>query len=102
MQKIIRHNVQLLGEAPSTIERAANAQWPLVEDVGIDHGGADIFVAEEFLDGANVVAVFEEMGGERVAEGVATGLFINTGQLDGLFDGTLQNRLMQVMTANVT
>jgi hypothetical protein len=28
----------------------------------------DVFVAEQLLDGANVVAVFEQVGGEGVAE----------------------------------
>ena len=30
-----------------------------LEDVGVDHGGFDVFVAEEFLDGADVVAVLQ-------------------------------------------
>ena len=34
-------------------------------------GGADIAEAEELLDGADVVAVFEQVGGEGKAEGVA-------------------------------
>lgn len=39
--------------------------------MGVDHGGFDVAVAEEFLDGADVVAVFDEVGGEGMAEGVA-------------------------------
>ena len=44
-----------------------------VQNVGVDHGGRDVPVAEEFLDGAYVVAVLEEVGGKGVAEGVARG-----------------------------
>jgi len=40
--------------------------------VGVDHGGAHILVAEQFLDGADVVAILEEVGGKRMAEGVGT------------------------------
>ena len=29
-----------------------------VEDVGVDHGGGDVAVAEELLDGTDVAAVF--------------------------------------------
>ena len=39
-------------------------------DVGVDLGGEDGFVAEHFLDDAEVGAVFDEVGGEGVAEGV--------------------------------
>ncbi len=30
-----------------------------VEDVGVDHGGADAAVAEELLNGADVITVFQ-------------------------------------------
>ena len=39
-------------------------------DVGVDLGGGDVGVAEEFLDDAEVGAAGEEVGGEGVAEGV--------------------------------
>jgi hypothetical protein len=32
----------------------------------IDHGGADMFVAEQFLYGTNVIATFQEMGRKAV------------------------------------
>ena len=38
--------------------------------MGVDHGGFDDFVSEEFLYGADVVAVLEEVGGKTVSEGV--------------------------------
>jgi hypothetical protein len=43
------------------------AKGAAVEDVGVDLGGADVLVAEELLDGADVVAGLEEMGREAVA-----------------------------------
>ena len=51
-----------------------------MEDVGIYLGGGDVRVAEEFLDGADVVTGFEEVGGEGVAEGVATEGFGDAGE----------------------
>jgi len=36
--------------------------------MSIDHSGFDVFVTQKFLDGADVVAVLEQMGGEGVAE----------------------------------
>jgi hypothetical protein len=37
----------------------------------VDHRRGDVAVTEQFLDGANVVAVFEKMRRERVTKGVA-------------------------------
>lgn len=57
--------------ASQRVEGAADAAGAEAEDVGVDHGGGDVAVAEELLDGADVVAALEEVGGEGVAEGVA-------------------------------
>ena len=54
------------------VEGAADAERPGVEDVGIDHRGPDIVVAEEFLDGADVLAGFEEVRCEAVAQRLNT------------------------------
>ena len=37
---------------------------PFVKDMRVDHRGADVFVAEQLLDGPDVVTGFEQMGGE--------------------------------------
>ncbi len=42
----------------SVVEGAADGASAFVEHVRINHGGADIAVAEQLLDGADVVAVF--------------------------------------------
>lgn len=39
-------------------------------EVEVDFGGGDGFVAEHLLDGAQVGAPFEKVGGEAVAQGV--------------------------------
>jgi len=48
-------------------------------DVGVNFGGGDAGVAEEFLDEADVDAVFEKVGGERMAEGMDAGGFFDSG-----------------------
>ena len=55
------------------VERAFDAAAGLGEDVGIDLSGGDVGVAEEFLDGADIVAGFEEVGGEGVATRLVEG-----------------------------
>jgi hypothetical protein len=38
------------------IQRAAHRPAAALEDVGVDHGGADVFMPEEFLDSADIIA----------------------------------------------
>ena len=38
--------------------------------VGVDHGGFEACVAEQFLNDPDIVVRLQEMGGEGVAEGV--------------------------------
>lgn len=55
------------------VRRAAHAVAAAVEHVGVDHGGLDVVVAEELLDSPDVIAVGEQVGGERSAESVKGG-----------------------------
>ena len=87
------------GEEEHAVEGAADAEAASVEDVGVDHGGGDVGVAEELLDGADVVAALEEVGGEGVADGVAAGAFGEAGGEDGVVDGALEDRLVEVVAA---
>ena len=68
-----------------------------IKNVGVDHGDFDVFVAEEFLDGADVVAVLEEVGGEGVAEGVAADAFGEVGGSDGLFECFLESAFVEMV-----
>jgi hypothetical protein len=84
------------------IERAAYAQTAAVEHVGVDHRGFDIAMAEKLLDGADVVAILQQMGGEAVAESVTGDAFGEGGQVRGLVDGALEPGGTKVVTADVT
>jgi len=75
---------------PSIIQWAFDRHSPALEHMGVDHSGTDILVAEQFLDGANVAAVLEEVGGEGVSEGVATDAFFDACFLSSHFDRALQ------------
>ena len=52
---------------------------------------------EEFLDGSDVMAVFQEMGRERVPEGVGAAALGNARLPDRIFHGALEDRLVQVV-----
>ena len=54
------------------IEGAADSEGSPIDHVGIDHRRAEIFVAEEVLDGADIVIVFEKMGCEAVTESMGS------------------------------
>ena len=42
-----------------SVGRAADAEWATVQHMGVDHGGSDVVVAEQFLNRADVMATFE-------------------------------------------
>ena len=56
------------GEDP--VAGAAHRGRATVEDVRMDHRRGDVAVPEEFLNRADVVPVFEQVGRERVPNGV--------------------------------
>ncbi len=57
-------------------------------------------MAEKLQDGTNIVAVFDEMGGEGVAEGVAGVGFGEAGLGNGGFDGPLQRFFAEMVAAD--
>ncbi len=64
--KVCRPGKQDAQRGLEEIERAAHRFLTILEHMPIDHGGADIFVAEQFLYGTNVIATFQEMGRKAV------------------------------------
>ena len=42
----------------------------MLQNMSIDHGGLDIFVAEQFLHGADVIAILEQLSGKTMAKGM--------------------------------
>ena len=41
---------------------------PCCKTMGVDHGGTDVRVSQQGLDGANVRTALQEMSGEAVSE----------------------------------
>ena len=46
------------------VDRAAHSGWSTVQDVGVDHRRTDIAMAEQVLDGPDVVTILEQVRGE--------------------------------------
>jgi hypothetical protein len=49
------------------VGRAADTKGPEFQNMGVDHCGGDVCVAEEFLDGPDVLPVLEKVRCERMA-----------------------------------
>src|SRR2546425_506667 len=79
------------------VEGAADATATAVEDMGVDHGGGDVAVAEQLLDGSDVVAALQKVGRKRMAQGVAARGLGDAGLAYGNLDEPLQDGLVQVM-----
>jgi hypothetical protein len=73
------------------IERTADATSTTLQHMGIQHRCADIFVSKQFLDRADVIAIFQEMGRKTMAERMTTAALLNAGALESVFDGLLQH-----------
>ena len=82
------------------IKRAANGKAAPFQDVGVDHRGPEVTVTKEVLHGADVVAVFEEVGSEAVSQGVAGNPLGNPGELAGLADRPLEAASREVLPAH--
>ena len=64
-----------------------------VEDVGIDHGGRDVGVSKQLLDGADIVAPLQQVGREGVPERVAARRLRHSGAAKRLLESSLKDRI---------
>ena len=78
-------------------QRTDDAVAAAVEDVSVDHGGADILVAQQLLHGPDVVAVFQQVGCKAVPESMAADRFLDTGKPHGLFHCPMQSGLVKMV-----
>ena len=60
-----------------------------IRDMGVDLRGGNIGVTEERLDGTEVGAVHEEVGGEGMAQGVWADVLSDAGHAGVFFDDAL-------------
>ena len=60
-----------------------------IGDMGVNLSGAEVGMAEEVLDGAEIGTVHEEIGGERMAEGMGSDMLGNAGEAGVFFNHAL-------------
>lgn len=81
----------------SWIKRAAHPFASAMQHVCIDHGRFDVFMAQKFLHGANIITILQEMGGEAVPQGMAVPTLVNASLLYSRFHRLLQDSVRHVM-----
>jgi hypothetical protein len=81
------------------VGRADDAHRAALEDVGVDHGGVEIRVAHQFLNGSDVLPALQQLGRERRPEGVATCRFDETCAFYGLLHSLLHHPWIQLVAA---
>ena len=80
-----------IGRAPHAASAGA------VENVRVDHGRLDVRVTQELLDRPNIIAIFDQVGRERVPKCMTACGFLDSGVTHGLLDGSLNGRLVQMV-----
>src|SRR3972149_5622779 len=65
-----------------SVEGTPDGQAAALENMRVDHRRLKIFVTEQILHGPDIVAAFEQVGSETMAEGVATDAFADV-RLEG-------------------
>ena len=81
------------------IQRGADGESAAIQNVGVDLSGLDIFVAEEFLHGADVVSRFEQMSGKGVAQGMWPNGFSKADAVCGHANGFLEGTFVQMVAS---
>src|ERR1700685_4403680 len=81
-----------------SIQGTLDPHRPLAEDMGVNHGGCQIGVPQQFLDGTNVLPRLEKMRREAVAEGVTTGGLQDARFVNRSLDRPLHDLLVLMMS----
>lgn len=82
----------------SDVERAFDKRL-VVQNVRVNLRRPHVFMPEQFLNGADVVLIFEQARRKAVAKGVAISVFDDFGLSYRIADGFLDCRSRYVMTA---
>lgn len=87
--------------ALQAIERTRHGQTTSVEHMRVDHRGGRIGVPKQFLHSANVLTTLQQVRREAVAQGMATGLLIESRSAGRRGHRLLNGALMQMMPAHL-
>ena len=80
------------------VQWARDSEATLLQDDGCDHGGTDVRVSQQGLDGANVRTALQEMSGEAVARDDP---LADSRLTDGLGKGFVDGAGVEVVAASL-
>ena len=83
------------------VQWAHDSVAALLQDVGVNHGGADVRVSQQGLDGANVRTPLQEMCGEAVAKRMRTDPLADSRLTDGVGNGLVDGAGVEMVAANL-
>jgi hypothetical protein len=69
------------------------------QNMGVNHSRSYILMTQQFLHGANVVAILQKMGSKAMAEGMATDSFGNLGLVHCSLESFLDGAFVEMMAA---
>lgn len=75
--------MQSVENGSQVIDRTPHPMAAFVQHVRVHHGGADVLMAEQFLDCPDVVTGLKEVRGERMPDCVAPGMLDHTVAIKG-------------------
>jgi len=81
-----------------SIDRAANARWSTVENMGVNHRRFDVAMAQKLLNRSNIIPAFEQVSCEGMPESMACGPPLQSCVCDGISHGFLHQRFIYVMS----
>ena len=81
------------------IERTPYPVPAALQHMRVDHGGADIFMSQEFLHCTNIITILQEMRGKAVPERMTTAALSETGLAYRVLDRLLEHRFSHMMSA---
>ncbi len=87
------------GQCSESVHRASDCRRPSVQNMGVDHGRFQISMTQELLDGADIVAVFQEVRRKRMPKGVAGRPLGEPCPHHRFSHGFLKQRLVCMMTS---
>src|SRR5207253_8795518 len=87
--------LEVIQEHP--VGRAPDTGRTPVEDVGVDHRGRRITKKKKFLDGPDVMALLQQVGGEGMTEGMADDRLGNAGCVNRVLHCTVHHLFVQML-----
>ena len=83
------------------VQWAHDSMATLLQDMGVDHGGTDVRVPQQRLDGANVRTPLQKMSGEAVPERMRTDPLADSCLADDLGNGLVDGAGVKVVAASL-